>query len=62
MKNQVTRIQNETKQYDARIKENQEKIKLTTRLPYLVATVGEVLNAIDEEDENNGSGLGTSKS
>jgi hypothetical protein len=24
----------------------------------LVATVGEILNAIDDEEENNGSGLG----
>ena len=58
LKNQITRIQNETKQFDARIKENQEKIKLSTRLPYLVATVGEILNAIDDDEENNGSGLG----
>jgi 26S proteasome regulatory subunit T5 len=58
LKNQITRISNETKQYEARIKENNEKIKLSTRLPYLVATVGEILNAIDDEEENNGSGLG----
>jgi len=31
---------------------------LSTRLPYLVATVGEILNAIDDDEENNGSGLG----
>jgi ATP-dependent 26S proteasome regulatory subunit len=58
LKNQITRINQETKQYENRIKENQEKIKLSTRLPYLVATVGEILNAIDDEEENNGSGLG----
>lgn len=58
LKNQITRITQETKQYDARIKENNEKIKLSTRLPYLVATVGEILNAIDDDEENNGSGLG----
>jgi ATP-dependent 26S proteasome regulatory subunit len=58
LKNQITRIQQETKQYEARSKENQEKIKLSTRLPYLVATVGEILNAIDDDEENNGSGLG----
>ena len=56
LKNQITRINQETKQFEARIKENQEKIKLSTRMPYLVATVGELLTPIEEEDEQ-GSGL-----
>jgi len=56
-KQQITRMQQETKQYEARVKENQEKIKLSTRLPHLVATVGEILDVIDEEDDD-GSGLG----
>jgi 26S proteasome regulatory subunit T5 len=59
LKNQITRINQESKQFEARIKENQEKIKLSTRMPYLVATVGELLTPIDEEDEA-GSGLGGS--
>lgn len=58
LKSQITRMQQENKQYDARIKENQEKIKLQTRLPHLVATVGEILDVVDEEDDD-GSGLGT---
>jgi 26S proteasome regulatory subunit T5 len=57
MKNQITRMQQENKQYEARVKENQEKIKLSTRLPHLVATVGEILDVVDEEDDD-GSGLG----
>lgn len=61
MKQQITRMTQECKQYDARIKENQEKIKLSTRLPHLVATVGEILEVPDEQ-EDDGSGLGGKKS
>jgi hypothetical protein len=50
------RLVSETKQFEARIKENQERIKLTTRLPYLVATVGELIAPFEEEEES-GSGM-----
>lgn len=57
MNNTMTRVKNEIRQVDARIKENQEKIKMSTRLPYMVATVGELLEPIEEE-ESTGSGMG----
>ena len=52
----MTRLTQELKQQDARIKENQEKIKLNTKLPHLVANIGEILE-VEREDEETGTGL-----
>lgn len=57
----MTRVKNDIKQVDARIKETQENIKRSTKLPYMVATVGELLTPVDnEEAAKDGSGLGAS--
>lgn len=57
-KQNITRITQEMKQYDARVKENQEKLKLSTQLPHMVANVGEILDVEDEDDEGReGSGF-----
>jgi 26S proteasome regulatory subunit T5 len=37
---------------DARIKENKEKLNLSTQLPHMVANVGEILDVEDDEDES----------
>lgn len=51
MRAEVTRITHEVKGATAKIKENQEKIKLNTQLPYLVGNVVEVLDLEDEDEE-----------
>lgn len=62
-KQQITRITQESKQLDARIKENQEKLKMNTQLPHIVANVGEILDVEDEEEEGKeGSGFQIKKS
>jgi len=48
----ITRLTNDSKNLDLRIKENKEKLALSTQLPYMVANVGEILDADDEEDES----------
>jgi len=51
-------VTREIKDLDARIKENKEKISLSTQLPHMVANVGEILDADDDdEDSKDGSGF-----
>ena len=49
-KTSITRMQQEVKTLDLRIKENQEKLKMSTTLPHMVANVGEILDAEDDEE------------
>lgn len=52
------RIQNENKQLDSRIKENQEKLKMSCQLPHMVANVAELLDVEDDDEEGKeGSGF-----
>lgn len=47
---------------DRRLKENKEKLKLNTQLPHMVANVGEILDAEEEEDgDKDGSGFNVKK-
>jgi hypothetical protein len=36
---------------DGRIKENKEKLALSTQLPHMVANVGEILDGEEDEDD-----------
>merc|ERR1712060_948920 len=61
-RNKMTRINQENRLYDQRIKENQEKLKLSTQLPHMVANVGELLDIEEEEEEGTeGSGFAIKK-
>ena len=53
-KTTITRFQKEVKDLDLRIKENKEKLAMSTQLPYMVANVGEILDVEDDEDEGDG--------
>ncbi|CDW84941.1 26s protease regulatory subunit 6a [Stylonychia lemnae] len=56
-KTQITRINNEIKNYDLRVKENKEKLKLSTQLPHMVANVGEILDVEEDEEDKDTSGF-----
>ena len=56
-KNQITRINNEIKNYDLRIKENKEKLNMSTQLPHMVANVGEILDVEEDDEDKDGSGF-----
>lgn len=47
----ITRFQNDIKGLDRVIKENKEKLTMSTQLPHMVANVGEILDAEDDEDD-----------
>jgi len=50
----MTRMQNDVKGLDLRIKENKEKLAMSTQLPHMVANVGEILEGEDDDDEKDG--------
>ncbi|GAB5367301.1 hypothetical protein AAMO2058_001218600 [Amorphochlora amoebiformis] len=51
LKIEVSRLTLENKNIEAKIKENQEKIKMNKQLPYLVANVIEILDLNEDEKE-----------
>ncbi len=51
-KTNMTRFQKETKDLDVRIKENKEKLNMSCQLPHMVANVGEILDAENEDDDD----------
>jgi 26S proteasome regulatory subunit T5 len=53
----VTRVTHEIKDLDLRIKENKEKLSMSTVLPHMVANVGEILDNDEDEEERDGSGF-----
>lgn len=57
IKSQVTRLTHETKDLDLRIKENKEKLSMSTQLPHMVANVGEIMDNDEEDEEKDGSGF-----
>lgn len=58
LKAAITRTNNEIKDLDLRLKENKERLALSTQLPHMVANVGEILEPDDDdEDEKDGSGF-----
>jgi len=54
----MARLQSEIKGYDLKLKDNNERLKLSTQLPHLISNIGEILDVEDEdaEDENNKPG------
>jgi ATP-dependent 26S proteasome regulatory subunit len=51
-------LNQEIKDLDARVKENKDKLNMSTQLPHMVANVGEILdNDEADEDEKDGSGF-----
>jgi 26S proteasome regulatory subunit T5 len=56
MKSDINRIKHESRQQEAHIKDNKEKIKVNKQLPYLVANVIEIVEPyIDPNEEFDGS-------
>ena len=53
-KTNITRLQSELKSLDVRIKDNKEKLAMSTQLPHMVANVGEILEGEDDDDEKDG--------
>jgi 26S proteasome regulatory subunit T5 len=51
-KTNMTRFQKEIKDLDLRIKENKEKLNMSCQLPHMVANVGEILDAENEDDDD----------
>lgn len=56
-KTTITRLTNEIKNLDGRIKENKEKLSMSTQLPHMVANVGEILDADEDEEDREGAGF-----
>ena len=52
LKAKQSRLQSELKGLDARLKENNERLKLSTQLPHLISNIGEILDVEDEEAED----------
>jgi 26S proteasome regulatory subunit T5 len=57
LKSNLTRVTHEIKDLDLRIKENKEKLTMSTVLPHMVANVGEILDNDEEDEERDGSGF-----
>lgn len=53
----MTSIDNRIKGYQHTIKENEERVKRSCQMPYLVANIGEILDIEEEEDDKQGSGM-----
>lgn len=56
-KNELTNTKKQTEDLLRRVKDNREKLKLSTQLPHMVANVGEILEA-EEEDAGDKDGTG----
>lgn len=56
-KTHLTRLNNEIKNLDLRIKENKEKLNMSTQLPHMVANVGEILDVEEDDEEKETSGF-----
>lgn len=56
-KNDFTTLNKRTLDVEKRLKENREKLKLSTALPHMVANIGEILDHEDDDDDKDGSGF-----
>ena len=50
-RNDFTNAKKQTEDLQKRVKENREKLKMSTQLPHMVANVGEILEPEEDEDE-----------
>jgi len=58
----MTTINTENSRLDRRIEENQKRLKQSTQLPYLVATIGELIDVQEDPEEGQeGSGFAVKK-
>ena len=58
----MTTINNENRRLDARIEENQKRLKQSTQLPHMIATIGELIDVEEEPEEGQeGSGFAVKK-
>ena len=61
-KQSIQGLTQQNKTLDARIAKNQERLKINTQLPHMVANVGEILDVEDETNEGReGSGFEVKK-
>ena len=61
-KNDFTNLNKKTQDMERRLKENREKLKMSTQLPHMVANIGEILEPEEEEDGGkDGSGFNMQK-
>ena len=59
---EIRNVQGALDGLNKRVKENRDKLKLNTQLPYMIANVGEILEPEDEEDgDKDGSGFNVKK-
>jgi len=57
-KNDFTNLNKKTQDMEKRLKENREKLKMSTQLPHMVANIGEILEPEEDQDEGkDGSGF-----
>jgi 26S proteasome regulatory subunit T5 len=52
LKAKQSRFNTEIRNLDARLKENEDRLKLSTQLPHLISNIGEILDVEDEEAED----------
>jgi len=61
-KNDFTNLNKKTQDMERRLKENREKLKMSTQLPHMVANIGEILDPEeDDEGDKDGSGFNMQK-
>lgn len=60
MKSDMNRIKHESRQQEAHIKDNKEKIKVNKQLPYLVANVIEIVEPYVDPNEDDGANMDVS--
>jgi 26S proteasome regulatory subunit T5 len=60
MKSDMNRIKHESRQQEAHIKDNKEKIKVNKQLPYLVANVIEIVEPYVDPNEDDGANVDVS--